>query len=367
MKKIALFLLVGAMTILAAFPVARAAEGKSSVEQSLASKKAAPKKAASSKAASKKTGHRQTRKTAAAKPRVRKVVARPEADWSGDPATLGSAFVVVMEQASGKILLEKNPDAQLPIASISKLMTAMVVLDAGQDMEEIMTISEQDIDALKGTRSRLQVGTVMTRDTALLLALMSSENRAAHALGRHYPGGLPAFVAAMNRKARALGLVATRFEEPTGLSANNVSTPRELAHMTAAAHQYAKIREYSTMAEASLAMGNSVLTFSNTNTLVKNPQWQIGLSKTGYISEAGRCLVMQTWIGERPVVMVLLDSSGAMTRVGDANRIRRWMEAWGQKPAFGERMKVSLRPEAVHHHAKAFILPDAGKLPRRYG
>ncbi|MDR2679091.1 MAG: peptidase, partial [Zoogloeaceae bacterium] len=219
-------------------------------------------------------------------------VAAVEEDWNGDPSTLGSAAVLVMDQINGKVLLEKNPDMVSSIASISKLMTAMVVLDAKPDMEEVITIGEEDVDYRKGTHSRLQIGTSMTRDTALLLALMSSENRAANALGRHYPGGLAAFVAAMNRKARALGLRYTHFEEPTGLSSNNVSTPRELSILAAAAHRYPKIREYSTMAQAQLDVGVSVLTFNNTNALVKNPDWRIGLSKTGYISEAGRCLVM---------------------------------------------------------------------------
>jgi D-alanyl-D-alanine endopeptidase (penicillin-binding protein 7) len=239
---------------------------------------------------------------------------------------LGSASALVLDQATGATLLEKNPGMVAPIASITKLMTAMVLLDARLNMDEVIHISDEDVDYLKGTRSRLPVGVSMTRDTALLLALMSSENRAAHALARHYPGGRTAFVAAMNRKARALGMNHTRFNEPTGLSSNNVSTARDLSRMVMAAHQYPLIREYSTMAEARLDMGERVLDFTNTNTLVKNPQWQIGLSKTGYISEAGRCLVMQAWVAGKPVVVVLLDSSGKMTRVGDANRIKRWME-----------------------------------------
>lgn len=240
--------------------------------------------------------------------------------------TLGSASALVLDQMTGAALLEKNPGLILPIASISKLMTAMVVLDARLNMEEVISISDADVDSLKGTTSRLPVGVSMTRDTALLLALMSSENRAAHALARHYPGGLSFFVAAMNRKAQALGLTQTRFEEPTGLSFNNVSTARDLSRMVMAAHQYPLIREYSTMAGAKVDMGNRVLDFTNTNALVKNPQWQIGLSKTGYISEAGRCLVMQAWVAGKPVVMVFLDSNGKMTRVGDANRVKRWME-----------------------------------------
>ncbi|MDR2678645.1 MAG: D-alanyl-D-alanine endopeptidase [Zoogloeaceae bacterium] len=240
---------------------------------------------------------------------------------------LGSASALVLDQTSGQALLEKNANTVLPIASISKLMTAMVVLDAQLDMNDVVQIGEEDVDYLRGSGSRLPVGLSMTRDTALLLSLMSSENRAANALGRHYPGGMAAFVAAMNRKAHQLGLTRTRFEEPTGLSARNTSTARDLARLVMAAHQYPKIREYSTMAGADLDIGSRVLTFNNTNTLVKSPQWQIGLSKTGYISESGRCLVMQTWVANRPVIMVLLDSSGKMTRVGDANRIKRWIES----------------------------------------
>ncbi|HOI53375.1 MAG TPA: peptidase, partial [Azonexus sp.] len=170
-------------------------------------------------------------------------------------------------------------------------------------------------------------GTTMTRETAMLLALMSSENRAAHALGRHYPGGMRAFVDAMNRKSRALGMFDTRFEEPTGLSSNNVSTAHDLARMVAAAVRYPQIRMFSTTAEAKVELNGRIQQFGNTNSLVRSDNWQIGLSKTGYISEAGRCLVMQAWVAGKPVVIVLLDSQGKATRVGDANRIKRWMES----------------------------------------
>ncbi len=167
----------------------------------------------------------------------------------------------------------------------------------------------------------------MTRETAMLLALMSSENRAAHALGRHYPGGLPAFVAAMNKKAQALGMYNSRFEEPTGLSSNNVSTAHDLARMVTAAARYPEIRHFSTTAEAKVELNGRVQNFGTTNPLVRSDNWEIGLSKTGYISEAGRCLVMQARVADKPVVIVLLDSQGKMTRVGDANRIKRWMES----------------------------------------
>lgn len=337
MKKLTISLLVCAMTALGSGSSVLAAEKNGTAKSSAtASKKASAKKPASKTAAKTsgkgqqraKAGSTRAKQVAASSKAVssRKVAALPE-DWSDGRLSLASASVLVMDQLSGKPLLEKNPGTVVPIASISKLMTAMVVLDAGLDLEEVISISDQDVDYLKGTRSRLQVGSAMTRDTALLLALMSSENRAANALGRHYPGGLQAFVAAMNRKAWSLGLTHTHFEEPTGLSVNNVSTARDLARMVMAAHQYPKIREYSTMAEARVDLGHRILDFSNTNALVKNPQWQIGLSKTGYISEAGRCLVMQAWVADKPVVMVLLDSTGKMTRVGDANRIKRWMES----------------------------------------
>lgn len=246
-----------------------------------------------------------------------------------DPAQLAirSSAALVIDQSSNRVVIEKQPDAVLPIASISKLMTAMVVLDAGLDMHEVISIGAEDIDDLKGTRSRLPVGTTMTRETAMLLALMSSENRAAHALGRHYPGGMRAFVDAMNRKSRALGMFDTRFEEPTGLSSNNVSTAHDLARMVAAAVRYPQIRMFSTTAEAKVELNGRIQQFGNTNSLVRSDNWQIGLSKTGYISEAGRCLVMQAWVAGKPVVIVLLDSQGKATRVGDANRIKRWMES----------------------------------------
>lgn len=250
-------------------------------------------------------------------------------DVDGDPRRLAlySASALVVDQSNGQALVEKQPDAVVPIASISKLMTAMVVLDAKLDLQEVIAIGDEDVDGLKGTRSRLPVGTTMTRETAMLLALMSSENRAAHALGRHYPGGMPAFVQAMNRKAQSLGMFHSRFEEPTGLSSNNVSTAHDLARMVAAAARYPEIRQYSTTAEAKVELNGRIRDFGNTNALVRSDNWEIGVSKTGYISEAGRCLVMQARVADRPVVIVLLDSVGKMTRVGDANRIKRWMES----------------------------------------
>lgn len=241
---------------------------------------------------------------------------------------LKSSAVLVQDQATGMVLYEKNPNAVLPIASITKLMTAMVVLDAQPNLEEMLTIGEEDVDTVKGTRSRLKVGTRLSREEMLRLALMSSENRAAAALSRYYPGGRRAFVAAMNAKAKALGLGDTHFADPTGLTAENVSSPRDLAKMVDAAHQYPLIREFTTTAEEEVTIAGRPQHFINTNTLVRdsNSSWNIGLSKTGYINEAGKCLVMQAWINSKPVIIVLLDSIGRMTRIGDANRIRRWVE-----------------------------------------
>ena len=245
---------------------------------------------------------------------------------------LQSSAVFVQDQSTGAVLLEKNPNAILPIASITKLMTAMVVLDAKPDLRELLAVGEEDVDVLKGTRSRLKVGTLLAREEMLRLALMSSENRAASSLSRHYPGGREAFVAAMNQKAQALGLTDTRFEDPTGLTAANVSSPRDLAKMVDAAHQYPLIREFSTAAEGEFNIAGRQQQFRNTNTLVKSPAWEIGLSKTGYINEAGKCLVMQAWLNHKPTIIVLLDSWGKMTRIGDANRIKRWIESASLAP-----------------------------------
>ena len=262
----------------------------------------------------------------AAEPRkaVRKVSLQ---DIEPGKLALYSASALVIDQSTGQAIVDKHSDTVTPIASISKLMMAMVVLDAKLDLQEVITITDEDVDSLKGTRSRLPVGTTMTRETAMLLALMSSENRAANALGRHYPGGLPAFVAAMNHKAQSLGMFNTRFEEPTGLSSNNVSTAHDLAKMVTAAARYPEIRTFSTTPEARLEINGRIRDFGTTNPLVRSDNWEIGVSKTGYISEAGRCLVMQARVADKPVVIVLLDSNGKMTRVGDANRIKRWMES----------------------------------------
>ncbi|HTH94454.1 MAG TPA: D-alanyl-D-alanine endopeptidase [Rhodocyclaceae bacterium] len=298
-----------------------------------ATKKAVAKKTLVKKAPAKKTAARNTAKTVAV---VQKPVLRQaQADMSDRivgremmPPGIQSSSVIVQDQATGSVLYEKNASAIVPIASISKLMTAMVSLDAQPDMRDVMSISEDDVDRIKGTRSRLTVGTQLTRENMLRLALMSSENRAAYALSRYYPGGRTAFVEAMNRKAQSLGLTDTHFEDPTGLTSANVSSARDLVKMVAAAHQYPLIRQFTTTPEYTVDIGGREQVFHNTNSLVRNENsgWDIGLSKTGYINEAGKCLVMQAWFDQKPMIIVLLDSWGKMTRVADAVRIKKWVE-----------------------------------------
>lgn len=238
-----------------------------------------------------------------------------------------SVAALVIDQNSGGIIYEKNTDRIAPIASITKLMTAMVTLDAGLPLDEIIVIDADDIDTIKHTNSRLRVGAGLSRGDLLQLALMSSENRAAAALGRTYPGGTHAFVEAMNRKAATLGMSHTHFIDPTGLSSDNVSTAVDLAKMVNAAYQYALIREFTTASSRNVqTVAGRNMQFRNSNRLVKSSKWDIGLSKTGYISEAGRCLVMQAEIATRPIIIVLLDSWGKYTRLGDANRIKKWLE-----------------------------------------
>lgn len=251
----------------------------------------------------------------------------PAFESDGVTPKLASSAVAVIDQSTGNVLFEKNANQVVPIASITKIMTAMVALDAQPSLNEMLTISDADVDMLKGTHSRLTVGTQLSREEMLRLALMSSENRAASALSRHYPGGRPAFIAAMNRKAHDLGLTDTRFSDATGLTPENVSSARDLVKMVDAAHQYPLIREFSTSEEYQVAVRGRPQTFRNTNALVKNDSWTIGLSKTGYISEAGKCLVMQAWLDNKPMIIVLLDSWGKVTRIADAQRIKRWLES----------------------------------------
>ena len=245
----------------------------------------------------------------------------------GMPNLQSHAFMV-FDPASGRTLYAKNADQAMPIASITKLMTAMVVLDAKQDMDEAIIVDKDDIDSLKGTRSRIPVGAAFRREDLMRLALMASDNRAAAALGRSYPGGTPAFVSAMNAKAQLLGLHNAKFVEPTGLAPGNVASPQDLALLVAAASTFPQIREFSTAQElhVTLASGGRSMGFNNTNALVRAQGWNIGLSKTGFINEAGKCLVMHATIANNPVVIVLLDSWGKLTRIGDANRIKKWLE-----------------------------------------
>lgn len=244
-----------------------------------------------------------------------------------DPLDLKSSVALVVDQDTSEVLFSKNSQAVLPIASLTKLMTAIVVVESKAPMDEILQITEEDIDTEKGSRSRLGVGSELSRGDLLHLALMSSENRAAHALGRHYPGGLSAFVAAMNRKAASLGMSSTRYVEPTGLSSDNQSSASDLARLVKTAYNFPLLRQLSTSPELEVALGHRTVQFHNTNKLVTNPTWEIGLQKTGYIVEAGRCLVMQARLSGRHLIMVFLDSAGKYSRLGDAERVRRWLES----------------------------------------
>jgi D-alanyl-D-alanine endopeptidase (penicillin-binding protein 7) len=249
-----------------------------------------------------------------------------------EPA-LRSQAALVLDEDSGQILLGKNVQWQAPIASLTKLMTAMVTLDAGLDPDELVTITRADVDRLKGSHSRLTVGWEVARDDLLRLALMASENRAASALARSYPGGKEAFVQAMNLKARLLGMADTRFADVTGLSSANLSTADDLAKLARAAHHYPQIGEYSTAKSHRVKIGRRTFQFGNTNGLTRSSAWDIGLSKTGYISEAGRCLVMQVTLGGRALIIVLLDSWGKYSRIADARRIRKWLELASSRSA----------------------------------
>ena len=246
----------------------------------------------------------------------------------GSKLKLASANALVLDAGAGHPIYSKAADAVTPIASVTKLMTAMVVLDAAQPMDETLAVDIADIDLLKGSHSRLRLGSELSRREMLRLALMASENRAASSLARHYPGGHGAFVEAMNRKAQSLGMSNTHFSDPTGLSSENVSTANDLAKMVNAAAGYQLIRDFTTTSShyVEVQPAGNVLGFNNTNSLVRGGQWDILLSKTGFIREAGKCLVMLANIASRPVVIVLLDSYGKLTRVGDANRVKHWLE-----------------------------------------
>ena len=252
---------------------------------------------------------------------------------TGDDLDLKSSVALVVDQDTNEVLFSKNPGAVLPIASITKLMTALVVTEASLPLDEMLVVSQDDVAATAGSRSRLALGTQLTRGEMLHLSLMASENRAAHVLGRTYPGGLERFVRDMNVKARFLGMQDTRYVEPTGLSSNNQSSAQDLTRLVRAAFEHPIIRDLSTSLEAAVPVGHKTVQFRNTNGLVRNPEWDIGLQKTGYIAAAGRCVVMQTQMAGRKLIMVLLDSAGKYTRVGDAERLRGWLAQTSLVPA----------------------------------
>jgi len=331
---------VGWIADSAAAPIARSEASKSGQQTRLA-------KATKSSKATKATKARPSKRA------PRKVVFVPAQPSFGqvaglhamvDELALKSSVALVVDQDTNEVLFSKNPGAVLPIASITKLMTALVVTEASLPLDEVLEVSKDDVDATAGSRSRLAMGTQLTRGEMLHLALMASENRAAHVLGRNYPGGLDKFVSAMNGKARELGMQATHYVEPTGLSSNNQSSAQDLTRLVRAAFEHPIIRSLSTSMEAVVPVGHKSVQFRNTNGLVRNPEWEIGLQKTGYISAAGRCLVMQTQLAGRKLIMVLLDSAGKYSRIGDAERIRKWMSEGGVLPSLQSLPVLSILP-----------------------
>ncbi|NML45558.1 D-alanyl-D-alanine endopeptidase [Ramlibacter sp. G-1-2-2] len=245
---------------------------------------------------------------------------------TSDDLDLKSSVALVLDQDTNEVLLRKNDSAVLPIASLTKLMTGLVMSEAKLPMDEMITITDDDVDTEKHSSSRLRVGTTLSREELMHLALMSSENRAAHALGRTYPGGLSAFVDAMNTKAQLLGMKDTKYVEPTGLSSKNQSSAQDLARLVGTAARDPLLREFTTSPSHQVAVGSRMMEFHTTNRLVKNPAWDIGLQKTGFINEAGQCLVMEAKIAGRKLIMVFLDSAGKLSRIGDAERVRKWVE-----------------------------------------
>src|ERR1700687_2727218 len=281
--------------------------------------------------------------TAGADPRA---AGAPTLRLDGTKLNLASSNVLVLDATAGHPIYSKAADTVPPIASVTKLMTAMVVLDAGQPLDEIVTVAIADLDLLRGSHSRLRLGSELSRREMLRLALMASENRAASSLARHYPGGLEAFVAAMNKKAADLGMMRTHFSDATGLSSENVSTANEVALMARAAAAYPLIRDATTTSShyVEVQPTGTLLGFNNTNSLVRGGEWDIQLSKTGFIREAGKCLVMLTTIARRPIVIVLLDSVGKLTRIGDANRVQYWLETGEAMPVL-KAVKGVIKPK----------------------
>ena len=274
----------------------------------------------------------------------------------GTKLKLASANALVLDATAGQPVYAKGADTVTPIASVTKLMTAMVVLDAGLPLDETIAVGMADLDLLKGSHSRLRLGSELSRQEMLRLALMASENRAASSLARHYPGGITAFVVAMNEKAHTLGMTNTHFSDPTGLSSDNVSTANDLARMVRAAADYDLIRQFTTTPShyVEVQPTGQVLGYNNTNALVRAGQWDITVSKTGFIREAGKCLVMLANIASRPMVIVLLDSYGQLTRIADANRVKYWLETGQSMPA--------AKVVSVKHSVKARRFK--GTLPR---
>jgi D-alanyl-D-alanine endopeptidase (penicillin-binding protein 7) len=298
--------------------------------------------------------------TAEAQPRA---AAAPTLLLDGSKLKLASSSVLVLDATAGHPIYSKAADTVMPIASVTKLMTAMVVLDAGQPLDEIITVAIADLDLLRGSHSRLRLGSELSRREMLRLALMASENRAASSLARHYPGGVDAFVAAMNKKAADLHMVHSHFSDATGLSSENVSTANEVALMVKAAAAYPIIRDSTTTSShyVEVQPTGTLLGFNNTNSLVRGGEWDIQVSKTGFIREAGKCLVMLTTIASRPIVIVLLDSVGKLTRIGDANRVKHWLETGEAMPVL-KAVKGVIKPK----HATGAVpkMAVAAPLPR---
>jgi D-alanyl-D-alanine endopeptidase (penicillin-binding protein 7) len=308
--------------------------GKASTAQSNAKPNAKPNASSATKSANKSSTNAKRAKAVAAvgaAGAVAAVAARPSMGQTyglhqtPDPLDLKSSVALVLDRNTNEVLFSKNAQAVLPIASITKLMTSMVVFEHHQNLDEVLTVTQDDVDTEKHSGSRLAVGSRLTRREMLHLALMSSENRAANALGRHFPGGLSAFVDSMNQRARELGMHDTRFVEPTGLSSKNQSSAHDLAILVRASHEHELLRQFSVTPEAKMAVGRQQLQFRNTNGLVRGGTWDIALQKTGYIAEAGRCVVMQASMAGRDLILVLLDSAGRYSRIGDAERLRKWI------------------------------------------
>ena len=301
---------------------------QSNPQKSANSQKATPKKAAPKTQKTVRTTTTRSKSVKAPDEKRPSLAAAMGLRGNHDDLNLKSSVALIVDRQTHEVLFEKNAHAALPIASITKLMTSLVVLEAQLPLDEEIVITQSDVNAYPGrTRSRVTEGAKMTREQAMILSLMSSENRVSQALGRNYPGGIPAFVDAMNAKARLLGMTQSKFADPTGLSSENVSSPEDLTKLVEAAYQHKTIRDFSTRPDYSLMIGKREQKFINTNRLVRASDMDIGLQKTGYISAAGRCLVMQAKVVGRDVVMVFLDSVGKQSRFADAVRVREWLEA----------------------------------------